>query len=295
LRRAELRGAMAEADPPVTALNASLPAVDRLLTWGWRARRQILAGLDYILVLALGAAFGAGFGLGLLRFITALFTGKTPGLFLILNIHFGFFLGGAVALAYLIANPLLLRPVGPAASGPPPASAPGASSSASTRLRLALAVLLGTLFFCLAQAVIVLTTGRLALSGKEGVYGLGMLAGLGWCLALFLLSAQPFWERPRLWPIRMAAAALVFASLQALFLYAQSSAAGIDYRSSLVFLLTGMDYERNFTGLAWISAFPGWFNLLALLDAVLAAGLLTLGALLGARLADRFFRTWRRL
>jgi hypothetical protein len=269
---------MAEADPEAAHLSGGLPAFDRTLAWAWRAVRRARADGEYTQTVALGAAAGAGLGLGLLRFLTALLTSKTPGLFFVLNVFFGALLGGAVTLGYLIARPLLLLPLEPSAEEP---------AEPAWRQPI-LTVLVGVLVFGLAQMIVIGTTGRLSLSGKGAVFGLGLAAGLGLCLALYLPLRPPFWERPRNWPLRLAVVALLFAALQGVFIYF------IDPFSSLVILLPAADYRANFVGFAWASAFPGWYQLLAILDALLAGAVLTAGLLTGARLADRFYRSWRR-
>ncbi|MFQ5595755.1 MAG: CHAT domain-containing protein, partial [Anaerolineae bacterium] len=66
-RRAELHGALADADPEIEKLNTDLPALDRAGIWWWRARRRIIRDRHRLAGLTIGGGIGAGLGLALLR------------------------------------------------------------------------------------------------------------------------------------------------------------------------------------------------------------------------------------
>ena len=73
-RKAELRGALADADPQIGQSNAGLPPWDRLGIWFWRFWRRVFHDWQRILLLTLGGGLGAGIGLGLLRALVVFFT-----------------------------------------------------------------------------------------------------------------------------------------------------------------------------------------------------------------------------
>ena len=282
-RKAELRGALAEADPQVAQENASLSLGEQLGIWGWRVWRRLQIDWVHLGYLSLGAALGAGLALGVLRFLLALPTTLTPGLHGTQNFMYGALLGAALVFGILFADFLLLKPFGREA-------VPLRHPDRKTDL---LRIGLGAFFFGLMNIFIAYTTGSLALSGKGWVLGLGFAAGLALSLALVLLAQVQIWAAPRRWPLAVLVSGALIALLQAVFL-----ALGDIYRS-IVFIWPAATYRAEFGGYANLAGLSTgasrWYWSMSIMDAALVGMLLALGLLIGLRLGERGYAAWRAL
>src|SRR5207248_1824755 len=116
LRCAELRGALADADPEIEAKNGALSRLERTLIWRWRASRRVARDRRRWIRLMVGGALGAGLALGLLRatidILINLFAktkNNLPGIDFGMYFYYGVILGGALSLGMALGKPLLLR------------------------------------------------------------------------------------------------------------------------------------------------------------------------------------------
>lgn len=285
-RTAELRGALAEADPQVATLNAALPWTQRTAVWAWRVARRLFRSRQRILALTLGGAIGAGLGLGLLRALTAWLTDQTIGVHALMNFDFGFLLAAALILGKILAEHLLLGPVTDGDKG----------SVTAKWLPLGLSVFLGGLLFALLYLFVVTTSGAILLSGKNLVIATGILAGFGLSLALAAYPIERLLSDSRSWGLRVGLAGIIFVLLHGTFI----ALGNID--RSIAIVWPGRTYRTAFNPLreTWpwqqiMVTLPSWFNLVALLDAALVGFILAIGMLLGMRQASRFLDYWHRL
>ncbi len=99
-REAELRGAMADADPTLATLNGELSLPTRGLVWLWRFWARVRQDPIRLVMLIMAAAFGAGLLLGLLRFTLAVLLSLRPaGAFFAI-----YFWWGALLVAFTTAG-----------------------------------------------------------------------------------------------------------------------------------------------------------------------------------------------
>jgi hypothetical protein len=267
-RKAELYGALAEADSETDQLNNDKNFPERLAILAWRSVHRITTDGPRLAFLVLGAGFGSGLGLAFLRFVTALLTGRTPGLNAMIYFIYGAFLGASLILGYIIAGYL-------------PTST---ATQESARSKIPwLAVLLSGLLFGLAHLLTALTSGSLSLSGKEWVALTGLLAGflLGAALSPWQPSAYRQ-EKPVAPPAGLFAlsGAVIFILMQGIFILRN------DLFRSMVILLPAAAYRADF------NPKPSIYLAMALVDAALAGGLLAWGALLGLRVGWRLYANW---
>jgi len=279
-RHAELRGALADADPEIARLNADLPLPERSGVWLWRVRRRLIRERHCIAGLTLGGAIAGGLGLALLRGLTAALTRYTVGLHFAMNFYWGALLAAALTLGFVLAGPLLLRP---GCGKAQPRKVSGNPSG------LGPAVALGALLFGLVHWLIAALIG-LDLQRAPLVPVLGFVAGLG-------LSLAPACAVRRRHLIATSlVAGLAFALTQAIFI-----AAGGAGGESLAIVWPGRLYRADLARYAaawwqWVmSNLPGWYHYVALLDAGLAGSVLAAGTAIGVRLADRWLARWQEL
>jgi hypothetical protein len=286
VRKAELRGAQADADPQVAGRNAGLPPTDRAGIWLWRVWRRVYKDRERILALTLGGGIGAGLGLGLLRKIVAFLAGNlNPWVYFSMYAYLGGMLGAALCLGMMLAQPVLLRPPGGA----------GARSSKEAGLsRPALAAILGTVFFGVAQVALA-QVGGLSVTDAPLVVPLGFVLGLGLSLAVYDQPATG-WRLERLRALlRLGAAVGASVLAQAIFLVAPNLG------TALTPALAGGFYEAYFTDSVealWPDLairLPHWPDVLGLVDAGLVGGVLAVGLTVGMFLAERFVLQWREL
>jgi hypothetical protein len=282
-QQAELRGAMAEADPAMEAKNKRLALPERVRIHLWRSGRRMRVDQQRLTWLCLGGGLGAGLGLGLLRALTAALTHKTVGIHAFMNFGFGFLLGAALIFGMLLGEYLLLRK-----------NAYGARASNQATL---LSLVLGGVMFGAAAVVVALSSGSLALAGKGMVITAGFEIGLSLALALypFPYLGQRDDFAVRTWWWRILGAGSFFALSHAGFIQM-----GINDLSAVI-IWPGAVYKAELVRYellpmwAQLQALPGWFNGVALADAFLTGAVLCAGILISIRLVARIIHRWRSL
>lgn len=150
VRKAELRGAMAEADPSAEAIGSQLSFLERAGVWGWRVIRRLSSEGLRLWSLAAPAGLGAGLLLAFWRLLVARLVGLTPTLHAYQNFGFGWMLASALVLGLLLPEYLLL---------PRPGS--GRLASRAGRGAAILGIILAALAFWQVTSFIMLVTGRL--------------------------------------------------------------------------------------------------------------------------------------
>jgi len=279
--RADLRGAMAEADAEMEAKNRRLPLWDRVRIHAWRTARRMRVDRQRLTWLCIGGGLGAGLGLGLLRGLTAALVHYTVGIHAFMNFGFGFLLGAALMFGMLLGEYLL------------PAS--GKAGAPTPRGRVVISILLGGVLFGLAAVVVALSSGALALAGKEMVITAGFEVGIA--LAVGLYPFPYLGERLDLagrgWPLRIVAVGLLFAAAHWGFIWLGR------FDLSAVIIWPGSLYRAELARYAllpvWqqLQGLPGWFNGVAMLDAFLTGAVLCAGELIALRLAGSRLRRGR--
>ena len=154
-RKAELRGAMAEADPNAEAVESQLSWIERAGVWGWRVVRRLSSDGLRLWSLAAPAGLGAGLLLAFWRLLVARLVGLTPTLHAYQNFGFGWMLSAGLVLGLMLPGYLLLPKPG---SGQPTSSSKRAASTQRTAI---LGIVLATLAFWQVTSFIMLITGRL--------------------------------------------------------------------------------------------------------------------------------------
>jgi len=149
-RKAELRGAMAEADPGAEAVASQLSFIERAGVWGWRVVRRIASDGLHLWILAAPAGLGAGLLLAFWRLLVARLVGLTPTLHAYQNFGFGWMLAAALVIGLLLPDYLLLPRPGSGRTAPQPG-----------RQVTILGIVLASLAFWQVSSFIVLVTGQL--------------------------------------------------------------------------------------------------------------------------------------
>jgi len=274
-RRAELRGAMADADPEVEAQNRRLAPEDRLGAWLWRVRRRALRDHQRIFATMIGGALGAGIALGAWSMLLAA-AGRTPAtVYFFIYSYLGAILGLSAALGVALAKPTLLLDHGEE-------EPPGALGRR--------AFVLGSAFFAAGHFSVALLNA-LDLSERPWLPVTGALAGVGICAALY---AQPQeGRRPGAsgWTLRLAAAGLIAALAQWLVyaVGADHQAASFSFGANFYF----MNYRRYEIVKNWMENTPGWEQIAMTADTAAAAIVLALGTLAGLRASPGLLAWWR--
>jgi hypothetical protein len=274
-RRAELLGLLADAGLGIESLKQR-PASTRLGVYSWRVWRRVIHNRHRITWMALGGGIGAGLGLGVERLITgALAQSRIGTLFFALFSYWGLIIAGLTCLGMAAAGPLLLEDRFTAQRKPG---------------RVRLEIILGSLFFGLANLLVALLNG-IRLLQVPWVIPLGFTAGLGFSAAL----AGALKPRPLSWLLRAGLGGLSFAAVQALFLTFPALGSGISIA------LSGGWFQSEYAHFAFagwqhlVQSFPDWANLLALAEAFISGLAVTLGALAGQKLAGGWFERWKDL
>jgi hypothetical protein len=277
-RRAELRGALADAASEVERLNARLPPWDRLGAWLWRVGRRLRRDGRRLVALLVGATLGAALGLGTLRFAIAL-VGRNvlPAVQFALYSYWGGILGLALCLGMLLTDPFLLRPLQFVAEG--------AKGKVDVR-RFLLAVALGTVSSGVALLVLALL-GGLKVVGRPLVAPLGFLFGLGISLAVYGQPAAGLRMGLGSWLLRASAAVSASVITQRVFDLARDKGLAIAiawpytrYRAYFESLV-----DQWWPGLT--ARFPNWAHFLGLLDAALAGAVVAIGITVGMNAAAK--------
>ncbi len=284
-RRAELRGALADADPALEARNRNLHPVDRFGAWLWRVRRRVIRDRDHIIATTMGTAAGAGLALGILRALLAFPTQQMVGLQFAWYSYIAFILGGALGLGLALSPPILLLPR-------------ARQAAADT-----VGVVLGTVLFSIAHLLVALLFG---MEFRRQAYRLatGMLSGLGLAFALYGLGLHSRRLRITSWLLRAgtAAAALLLAQFLAM---AWAGAWEVrKFRASVEFSVDPSFYQNNLSRCAWFQSLHEWSqsrcglyagDLLALVDAAVVGIVLVIGMVLGLVVATRLLDRYRAL
>jgi hypothetical protein len=273
-RKSELRGLLEDEIPKFHSLNQGLPPLQRIGIWFWRLLRALRRERMVLLWTMLGAAVGAGIGLGVWRGFVAWVSGSpVPGFLGFVHVIYGMLLGAGLCLGINLGRLLRLQ------------NRTHLKDAPANKLDW-LAVLLGGVGFGSMHAWIFVLNGGVLLSGNLIVAGMGLLAGLGLSgiLANLLIRNSQSWELASYW--RVGLVALMFAVLQvAMNLFGQRSLA-ISYPAGAF----RADFSR-FAASGWIASlmetFPAWPQLMAILDAAVVGAMLALSILVGVRAARR--------
>jgi hypothetical protein len=281
-RRAELRGALADADPEIETLNAGLPPWDRFGAWLWRVQTRVIRDRSRVYAFTLGGAIGAGILLAVLRATVGfLAESSTASPFCGIYSYVGAILGGAVGLATALSGPLVLSEPSLDSAGPPTSRRPALS-----------AVALGTIFFGFAHMITAFIGGH-RIVGAPLVVPLGFAAGLGLCLALYNQPQAGLRMGLRRWLLRLATAAASFGLIHWVFVQDRNLGTGLGFVLSGGFYYAEfMDYP--FTWWEWFMAHcDGWYDWMAVVDAALAGIVLTIGITAGLVLAEDLLAKWK--
>ena len=283
-RRMELRGALADADPELGLGYGQAPPWDRLGVWLWRFGRRAGRDLDRIVALALSAGLGAGLLLGLWRFVAALPAGPLATLRFGNSFFYGTVLGAAIGLGIGLAVPVW---VGQRGVETQPASL-RESLFGRAGWPAWLAVLLGTLLFGVAHALVALFNG-LPLPEKALILGTGLLAGLGVNLAL--------WRQPRTngqgcligWMLRLATAALTAILAQWIVFLSPHP----EWTATAV-ARDGESFARAFSSIPELSQLiQRCQDSMTVFDAAVVSVVLTVGAALGLQRGAIWLAEWQ--
>jgi hypothetical protein len=275
LRKSELRGVLADADPRNQTLGADLSNTDRLGVWSWRARRRLIRQRHHILWLMVGGGIGAGLALGLLRGVIGALAGRMVGIQFAMYFWWAWLLGAALCLGMALAEPLLLDH--PERKGETPRL--WRAPFHPNRLPALLSAGLGTLFFGLAHLVVAWFNGLdLALAPLVGI--MGFVTGLGLSLALYAQPRAGWRLGLPGWLARLGGAVLIFVLTQTVFLVAADQGPGV-----------AIAWGRGF----YSAECPNCpcIDCLVLLDAALAGLALALGMTAGLILAAEWLKRWR--
>ena len=160
-----------------------------------------------------------------------------------------------------------------------------------------LSTLIGGGVFGTAAVVVALSSGSLALAGKEMVIAAGYEIGFVLALAFYpypyLGAGKDITLRS--WPLRIGAAGLLFAASHSGFIWMKL----VDL--SAVIIWPGSLYRAELAryGLlpVWsqLQALNGWFNGVALVDAFLTGVVLCAGGLISIRMVSKMLRRWQSL
>ncbi len=273
IRRAELAGALADAGQAVAEIKKA-SVLQRLAVYGWRAGRRILRNGCQITWIAAGTGIGAGLALGFERLVVGWLSQSQLGtIFFALFSYWGLLLAGVTALTAGMARSLRLDRQ----------SQPGRPQ------RNGLVFVLGWLGFGLANLVVALLNG-ISISKAPAVLPLGFLAGAGFSAALYLGRG----DSPLGRLARGLAGAVTFGLVEALFLAWPALGSGIAIALSGSFFASEFDHFTAGWWQTWMAHFAGWNQVLALIEAGLCGLALTLGALAGRGVAQRWYTRWSR-
>jgi hypothetical protein len=284
-------------DPEIDKRNATLPFLDRGGVWFWRVRRRIFRQRHTLFWLTLGGGFGGALGLGMLRAVIAVLGDRMlVGAQFAINAFWGWILGAAVSLGFLLAEPLLLRRRSPLGERHPLWRTP----IHPDRLPELVGVLSGAMVFWLGHVLVLTFSSLSPLDGiRDPLRTLTVvLAGLGLGMALHgqsrVVQAEGL-RRQLLQPANILRTG--FAGLMVLlgeWIFGRTR--GIN---SLAIVWTRDLYNASFFDLArqrfpqLLDQFPGWPLLLAYLDAVLVGIILSLGINAGLSLSLTWLTRWQ--
>jgi hypothetical protein len=308
-RRAELLGALAEADPKIEELNAKLKYRLRFPIWLWRTSRRVSRDRRRLAWYTLGAAVGAGVGMGLLRggltFLINIVKEMDPqnslqtqraGIQFGQYFYFAAIVGAFTGFGIAIAKPLSGSQVG--------GKREPAKTRDSARKAALLAVFTGAFFFGVGHALL-MPINAIIFSETPWTFPLGFVAGLGLCLSLYAQPRAGTQLRVREWLLRLTGAALTFVLIQLVFNIVTGANTGI------AIAWTGGFYEGNLRlpGLTWwkpfMEGFPCpasregkrlyscWADYLGLLDAAMVGIILFIAMTFGLALSRKYLNRHR--
>ena len=274
-RRAELFGALADADPEAAELNREMNHLDRLRVWAWRVQRRALRDgpRQRIVAQTLGGMVGAGLALGVWRGLIALLGWSEWPAYLNVNLYLGAFLGLFASLGMSLAESTLLY------------RREDKPSPVAVARR---AVGLGLLFFGVGHFLEALLN-NLRLTVRPLMPLTGLVAGAGLMLALY--------DQPRAgrklglgWFLRLGGTGLAFALAQLIVVWL-----GGDYPATAVSQETQYYwrfFRRYDTIRLWMDNTAGWETIVMILDTTLVGVVLALGMTLGLAAAPRWLAWW---
>jgi hypothetical protein len=290
-RKAELRGALADADHEIEKLNSELPPLDRIGVWLWRAGRRLFRDRRRLVGMILGGGVGAGLGLGFMRGAIAIPTSYCASAVFATYFFYNAILGAATALGIAVAESLLPRQAEETGKAPPIWRAP----LHPDRLPAVLAVLLGALSFGAAHAIVAWINCMYEYPPQAKLLKLmGFVGGLGLSLALYAQPRAGWRLGIGRWLLRLGTVAGLYLLLQHAFTGAQDRLSGIAIGWGSSFYLD--QFSRYVTRWPRLEArFPEWFDCLARLDAALVGITLTVGITAGMLLAAAWLTKWHAL
>lgn len=276
-RHAELRGAMADADPEVEKRSAKIPVLDRLGAWLWRVRRRALRDRERIIAQMAGGALGAGIGLGALRALIARVGNTDWTVEFFIYSYLGAVLGLFIALGMSLAEPTLML---------------GRKKTAPRAEVARRATVLGVLFFAVGHFIVAILN-KLQLMERPLLPVTGVLVGIGVCVALY--------DQPRAgrqlglvrWVLRLGTAMLAGALAQSIIFWlgADYEATSISFDDNFYFRF----YRRHDFFRLWMESTTDWKQIVMTADTALAGLVLALGTTIGITAAPRWVVRWRNL
>lgn len=283
-RRAELRGALADAQPEIEKMNRDLNPWGRLGAWLWRVQRRVRRDGDHLVALLAGGTLGAAVGLGALRFALALVgEDALPVVQFALYSYWGGILGFALCLGMLLTDPFLLQPL---------QMGPEEKKGRADPHRFLLAIALGTLFSGGALFALAWLTG-LRIVGRPLVAPLGFLFGLGVSLGVYGQPAAGLRMGLGRWVLRLGAAAGAAVLTQRVFDVTRDKglAIAISWPHTRYTAYFSEVVRRWWPGL--MARYPDWASLLGLVDAALVGTVVAVGITVGMNRAAERLRARR--
>jgi hypothetical protein len=272
VRANELRAVLADADPAIESIQPRLAESSAVWTWVWRGALRIQRDIPGLLIQAAGGAVGTGLALGLMRGLIAIVLNTFPATQFAIYYWWGAILGASAALAMALAASL------PTGATPTPARA--------AALR---AALLGAIGFGAGHVAVLFFNNPTSL-GLPLPVSMGFAVGIGLATALFGQPQAGLRLGLRSWLARLGVAAVVGGAVQATFLYAQNQGPGIA-------IAWGVRYYRDNVSRvneALAQQLASWWEWIAVLDAALAAVMMTIGIAVGMVVAADWLARWRR-
>ena len=289
LRQAELLGLLGDSEreaapgkrgsyQPVQEEIHKRSLLERFEVYLWRVERRVQRSGRKIAALSLGGGIGGGLGLGIERLVVgALAQSHVGTIFFALFSYWGLILAGLTGLGMALTGPLLLEPRTIARRG---------------TKRLVSEILLGTASFGLANLLVAALNG-LSIGKAPLVIPLGVIVGAGVSLAFATTPGDWVKRRAQRVVLGLAAAVAIFVLVQAVFLAFPAAGSGISIALSGGFFQVEYDHFAWPAWQSWMRSSPDWFSLLALVEAGLSGLALTLGALVGRRIASSWYERWR--
>lgn len=281
MRANELRGLLADADPKIEKVKPPLAGSNALWAWAYRARRRIARDGYRIVTLTVGAAIGAGLGLGLMRAVLALPDPQGfPGIQLGMYFYWGALLGAALAFGMALAAAVCVR------------------QSGNDRACARAAVVLGGVTFGAMHLLIAWLNGLSLV--EPFVLPIGFAAGWTLAAALYRQPEAGLHLGVIGWAWRLGIAAVSFVVLQAIPIVAELAGAR-EKMNGIVIAWDGAHYEPayydlNIIGMGMLrDLVPHWFDFCGLADAALLGIVLTVGMTVGLVVANSRLLRWQEL